>query len=455
METTLPFIRGVPPSNLAIRDDSRDWLNYGELSELARGQAAKLAGTRGLVFLYAGNDVETVAALLGALSAGHTLALFDPALPAHVRAQLEKTYEPSWVIGPRPGEVWRRGCDRAPLHPDLSILLSTSGSTGSAKLVRLTLGALLSNAAGIAHVLDIQPDDVAAGYLPLHYSYGLSVLTSHLAKGARIRLTNAGLTDRSFWPAMRDAGVTHLPGVPFHYQILLKLGLKRLNLPDLKTMTQAGGALDVALRAQVHDFMHAIGGRFFVLYGQTEAAPRMTTLQHRDFREAPKSVGTALPNCRIEILDPDSDGHGEVVFFGPNVMMGYAENLRDLAEGDVMRGRLPTGDIGFLDAAGRLTLTGRAKRMGKVFGLRINLDEVETLANGVAPSAVTQTGEAVIIHIVSTGDQAKDERLVDAMRSRLLDQFTVPQAAYHFRFVSDLPRTERGKVNYVALETRP
>jgi long-chain acyl-CoA synthetase len=453
--TILPFVGGVPPDRLAIRDDSRGWLNYGELFELAQGQAAKLAGTRRLVFLYARNDVETVAALLGALSAGHALALFDPELPANVRAHLEETYDPSWVIGPEPGEVSQRGCDGAPLHPDLSILLSTSGTTGSAKLVRLTLGAVVSNAAGIAHVLNIQPNDVAAGYLPLHYSYGLSVLTSHLAIGARIRLTNAGLTDRTFWAAMRDAGVTHLPGVPFHYQIMLKLGLKRLNLPHLKTLTQAGGAMDSVLRAQAHDFMQATGGRFFVLYGQTEAAPRMTTLQHQDFLEAPKSVGTALPDCRIEILDPDQDGRGEVVFFGPNVMMGYAVNGRDLAEGDAMRGRLPTGDIGFLDAAGRLTLTGRAKRMGKVFGLRINLDEVETLVNGVAPSAVTQTGDALTIHVVSTGDQAKDETLVDTMWSRLLDQFTAPQSAYQFRFVADLPRTERGKTNYAALETRP
>ena len=184
--------------------------------------------------------------------------------------------------------------------------------------MRLTLAAMKINAAAIGEVLKISSEDVAAGYLPLHYSYGMSVLTSHLARGARIRLTDMRLTDRAFWPAMREAAITHMPGVPFHYQIMLKLGLKRLNLPSLRVLTQAGGALDPELRQEVRDFIQATGGRFFVLYGQTEAAPRMTTLQHEDFPAAPRSVGTALPGCRIEIRDPDANGYGEVVFvMGP------------------------------------------------------------------------------------------------------------------------------------------
>ena len=450
----LPFIEGVTPERPALADDSDGgWLSYGDLAELAWDWASRMSGPRGLVFVYARNDRSTVASLIGALAAGHVVALFDPNLSEGVRTDLEEAYRPTWVIGPESGLLAHPG-GQPLLHPDLGLLLSTSGSTGSAKLVRLTLGAMRANAAAIGEVLDIGGEDVGAGHLPLHYSYGLSVLTSHLARGARIRLTDMRLTDRAFWPAVREAGITHMPGVPFHYQIMRKLGLKRLNLPSLRVMTQAGGALDSELRQQVHDFMQATGGRFFVLYGQTEAAPRMTTLQHEDFPFAPQSVGTPLPGCRIEIRDPDASGHGEVIFSGPNVMLGYAESRDDLERGDELGGQLPTGDIGLLDDAGRLTLTGRVKRIGKLYGLRINLDEVEMLTNGFATTAVTQKGDSLTVHIATTGDTAADEALQWVIMAGLQDRFTVPPTSYRFHFAPAIPRTERGKIDYSALEAQ-
>jgi acyl-CoA synthetase (AMP-forming)/AMP-acid ligase II len=448
----LPFINGISPDRMALLDDrSENWLSYGDLTALAQQYALKLLGQRSLVFLYARNDATTVAAFIGALAAGHAVALFEPELSSDVRAELETTYRPNWIIGPDPGTVSQRDED-AQLHPDLAVLLSTSGSTGSPKLVRLNIGALVTNAEGIADVLDIQSDDVAAGYLPLHYSYGLSVLTSHLQRGARVRLTNRGFTDKAFWAAMREAAVTHMPGVPFHYEIMIKLGLTRLGLPHLRTLTQAGGSLDPRLRHIAHEYMQSVGGRFFILYGQTEAAPRMTTLQHEDFLAAPTSVGKALPGCRIEILNPDQQGRGEVVFYGPNVMMGYAEGRADLVKGDLMSGRLLTGDLGFLDAEERLTLTGRAKRLGKLYGLRINLDEVEALVNSIRAAAVTQTGNVLTIHIVTTGDEINDALALERLQCLLSDRFTIPRTGYRFRSVTEIPRTERGKIDYSALE---
>lgn len=448
----LPLIDGVSPECPALQDDAlTGWLSYGDLAALARLWSERMTGPRGLVFLYARNTCDSVAALIGALAANHAVALFDPNLSDEARDGLEAIYRPAWVVGPATGQLKRPGGE-GPLHPDLALLLSTSGSTGSAKLVRLTMAAVKANAEGIAEVLKIDQRDIAAGHLPLHYSYGLSVLTSHFVQGARIRLTDMRLTDRAFWPAMREAGVTHMPGVPFHYQIMLKLGLQRLNLSTLRSMTQAGGALGLELRRQAHDFMQRSGGRFFVLYGQTEAAPRMTTLQHEDFAASPRSVGTPLPGCRIEICAPDDNGQGEVVFCGPNVMLGYAETRNDLGRGDEMVGRLSTGDVGFLDLAGRLTLTGRVKRIGKLFGLRINLDEVEALTNASGASAVTQTNDALTVHVVTTGDAASDEALSEVILARLRERFTVPATSYRVRFVRAIPTTERGKVDYPALE---
>ncbi|MDQ1228596.1 AMP-binding protein [Sphingomonas sp. SORGH_AS_0879] len=447
----LVSIAAIDPARPALLDDTAsEWLSYGALCARAANWAARLSGARALMFLYAANDIDTVAALLGGMEAGHAVVLFDPSLPRASRDALEATYAPEWVVEDGRAEDRRSGAAASDLHPALTVLLSTSGSTGSPKLVRLTRSAITANATGIAEVLDIQGDDVAAGYLPLHYSYGLSVLTSHLVRGARIRLTAAGLTDRAFWPAMRTAGVTHMPGVPFHHQVMAKLGFARLGLDRLRTLTQAGGAMDAELRRRCHDHMSAVGGCFYVLYGQTEAAPRMTTLQPADFLVAPTSAGTPLPECRLEIIDADAQGVGEVVFHGPNVMMGYAECRADLVRGDELGGMLRTGDVGYMDDAGRLHLTGRVKRFGKVFGLRVNLDDVEMVANTVCDSAVTQEGEALVVSYAHDGD---DETVRQAIVGRLTDRFTVTLAGYRFRRLAAVPRTARGKVDYKALET--
>ena len=457
MAASLPFLPDcagdMAERARSLHDDSRgDWWSYGQLRTEAGHWSTRLAGPRGLVFHYIRNDADNVAALIGAIGAGHAVALFDPALSGTARAELEECYRPDWIVEPglRIESIVQRA-PVAPLHPDLALLLSTSGSTGSPKLVRLTRAAIEANADGIAQVLAIGADDVAAGYLPLHYSYGLSVLTSHLHQGAAIRLTENGLTHRAFWPALREAGVTHMPGVPFHFQIMARLGFARLGLTSLRTLTQAGGSLDTASRRQAHAYMDERGGRFFVLYGQTEAGPRMTTLQHDCFHAAEASVGTPLPGCRIEIRDADADGRGEVIFHGPNAMMGYAERRDDLALGDMQGGCLATGDIGYLDGGGRLFLTGRAKRFGKIYGLRVNLDEVEREASSLVKAAVTQAGDSLLVHLVAgEGDMADEQqaRLLEYLAGR----FTLPRAAYAFRRISDIPRTERGKVDYAALE---
>ena len=455
MTVRIPFLPSNMDGRPALRDDqAEDWISYGLLRANSHEWAKRLAGERALIFLYVRNDCANVAALLGALGAGHALALFNADLPGPARNFLETRYQPDWII-----EIGSEQPVRGPLnpvavamHPDLAILLSTSGSTGSPKLVRLSEAAVTANAKGIAEVLHIGCDDVASGHLPLHYSYGLSVLTSHLSNGAAVRLTEHGLMHREFWPALREAAVTHLPGVPFHYQMMAKLGFARLGLTSLRTMTQAGGSMDLSTRQLAHAFMAERAGRFYVLYGQTEAAPRMTTLQHEDFAEAPSSVGSALPGCRLEIAEPDADGIGEVIFYGPNVMLGYAESRDDLMLGDVQAGRLATGDLGRLDQAGRLYLTGRAKRFGKVYGLRVNLDELEREANSIAPAAVMQIGQGVRICIAADGGAEHGAALAQQVLDHMLARFTLPRTSYELQITDAIPHTDRGKVDYAALE---
>ena len=448
----IPFLPAPQPTGIALCDDSGAALTYVGLEKLANDLAERLPREKCLVFLYAKNDIGSVSVFLAALAAGHAVALLDPDLPAISRRDLEDRYRPSIIMEGDRVET-RRGLGPR-LHPDVAVLLATSGSTGGAKFVRLTLANLEANAASIASSLRIAPEDVAAGYLPIHYSYGLSVLLSHLHQGAKTILTISGLMDREFWPRMRSHQVSHFPGVPFHYEMLLRLGLSRLGLPSLRTLTQAGGYLALEAREKAYRFMADRGGRFYVMYGQTEAAPRITTLDHDDFPRFSGTVGRAIPGGRIVIRDEFGNdlGAGEeglVWYEGPNVMMGYAESIDDLARADNLGGLLSTGDVGWLGEAGHLTITGRVKRMGKVYGLRVNLDEIERFVKTIhEASAVVQHGEKLRVYLTGDGSIGASE----ALKIRFAERFTLPFSAYEFRVVDSIPATGRGKTDYRLLE---
>jgi len=449
----IPFLPAPLPTTVALSDDSTAAVTYGGLAALASELAARLPSEKSLVFLYARNDIGSVSGLLASLAAGHAIALLDPDLPEASRRQLEELYQPAVVMDRDRVDI--RKASPAVLHRDLAVLLATSGSTGGAKFVRLTLTNLQANAASIASSLRIVPGDVAAGHLPIHYSYGLSVLLSHLVCGAKIVLTASGLMDRDFWLRMREHQVSHFPGVPFHYEMLLRLGLARVGLSSLRTLTQAGGHLALAAREKAHRFMDERGGRFYVMYGQTEASPRIATLDHDDFPRFSSTVGRAVPGGRLVVRDEaglelGAGQDGYVWYEGPNVMMGYAESSAEGARGDELGGVLPTGDIGRLGGEGHLTITGRAKRMGKVYGLRVNLDEIERFVKTVhEASAVVQRGEKVRVFLAGEGATGAS----DSLRSRFVERFTLPLTAYEFSVVDSIPATGRGKTDYRLLES--
>jgi acyl-coenzyme A synthetase/AMP-(fatty) acid ligase len=218
----------------------------------------------------------------------------------------------------------------------LALILTTSGSTGNPKLVRLTAAAVRANAASIATALDIDGDDVAPTTLPLFYSYGLSVLTSHLLSGATVVLDRRNLTTPDFWGAIDRYGATSLAAVPYQYALLQRLRFAPDRYRRLRTLTQAGGPLRPELVADFHRRMSAVGGRLFVMYGQTEATARMTVLPPKLLPEKIGSVGFPVPGGCVTI----GADTGEVMYQGPNVMMGYAETAADLARGDDLCGRL-------------------------------------------------------------------------------------------------------------------
>lgn len=404
-------------------------LTYEELDRRVAVAAERLGTTRRLVLLAAENDVESIVAYLAALRGRHPVLL---AAAAQVPA-LTSVYDPDVVISGSWTE--RREGTAHSLHPELALLLSTSGTTGSPKLVRLSADNLAANAASIGSYLDILPTDRAITSLPLHYCYGLSVVNSNLARGAGLVLTGRSVIEPEFWDLVRSHGVTSLHGVPHTFGLLDSIGFESLDLPSLRYVTQAGGRLAPADVVRYATLGAERGWRFFVMYGQTEATARMAYLPPDLAATHPSAIGVAIPGGRLSLDD------GELVYRGPNVMLGYAHTPADLALGRTTF-ELRTGDLGAL-ADGVFSVTGRKSRFVKPFGLRVDLDRVErSLADDGLRVACTGDDTGLVVAVLGDVDRA-----VALIRART----GLPPTAINAYAVTSIPVLSNGKVDYRAV----
>jgi acyl-CoA synthetase (AMP-forming)/AMP-acid ligase II len=447
--------RADDPHPALVEPASGSRLSYAGLWRRVVDEAAGMrrltGGGPALLMLDFSSDIDCIVAYLAALRANIAVMPLPPDLSDTMIAILVERYRPDLIRRRRLGEAGEYRAEGAlwclrtraepAIHSDLALLLSTSGSSGSPKCVRLTLAAVEANASQIVTALAIGRDERAPTSLPLSYSYGLSVLNSHLAAGAAVILTSESLAMRPFWRIMAEHGGTSLAGVPASYEMLRRLDLDQLAPQSLRTLTQAGGALAPSLIERFHGFVTRRGGRFFVMYGQTEATARISVLAAADLPGRIGAVGRALPGGDLSI-DAVS---GHIRYRGPNVMMGYAECRDDLALGDVLGGELDTGDLGRLDSDGILWITGRDKRIAKIAGLRIGLDEVEVLATAFGHAGVIDGGTWLGVALAETDLPQRAERHDFARRLGL------HSSQLRWLAVDAMPLTATGKIDYPAL----
>jgi acyl-CoA synthetase (AMP-forming)/AMP-acid ligase II len=441
------------PEDVAVRPvlvTEAGVLTHAELGRRVLAAAERLGTERRLVLLAGRNHPEAVVAYLAALHGRHALILADADNPEALHS-LTETFDPDVIIRPIGAEpdrwevVERRPGTRHELHPDLALLLSTSGSTGSPKLVRLSLANLEANAEAIGAYLGIQETDRAITSLPLTYCYGLSVLNSHLARGASVVLTDRSVIDPEFWQLLTTTGATSLAGVPYTFDLLDRVGFGDMTLPSLRAVTQAGGRMDPQTVRRYAERGRRNGWELYVMYGQTEATARMAYLPPALATTRPGSIGMAIPggSLRIEAVPGAPSGAGELVYRGPNVMLGYAEGIEDLALGRTTE-ELRTGDLARQASDGLYEIVGRRADFLKIAGLRVDLRGVERLAER---------------HGVRAGAVGTDEQLVvfaepdapAALESTLRDAIGLPTAAVRVVTVRELPRLASGKLDRGAL----
>ena len=444
---------------VAIDARSGTQWSYAHLrADSARIQAAlPNLGRKSLGLMLAQNRYECLAAYIAALNAGSALILLDATLNPELLNEFIESYKPDWIFtlqpdpelaGYQPSESPESGVyvaqqtQHLELHPDLALLLNTSGSTGSPKLVRLTLANLQANASSITQYLELTSADRPITSLPMPYSYGLSVINSHLNAGATIVFSEDSVLRREFWDAIDRFGCTSFAGVPYTYHLLLQAGLLTKRGASLKTLTQAGGRLDEASIRKMVTLSETRGWRFFVMYGQTEATARISYVPSDQLSQKVGSVGIAIPNGALTT----DEQKGELIYSGPNVMMGYAECREDLAKGDELHGVLRTGDIARIDADGYAYITGRLKRFLKLFGKRFNLDDVENILARHIASPAACFGNDDLLQVAIEGIDPPDD-----VREMVCKLFDLPRNAVSVTAVTELPRTVNGKLNYNAL----
>lgn len=407
-----------------------------------------------LFILYSENSVPCLSAYFGILGAGHALMLMSADAAPSTMAELEARFMPHWVV--RPGieglSIEPSAKERpAALHPDLSLLLPTSGSTGAPKFARFTEAALFANASSISKYLMLGPSEHAMAHLPLHYSFGMSIVNSHAVVGARLSLTKRSIMEPSFWSRLAEQEATSFSGVPFHFEAFLRFRMESRVPQSVRSLTQAGGRLRPEHVRAMTKIANERGWSFYVMYGQTEAGPRLTYLPPAKAHSHAGSIGIPVPHVELSLVDEKgvviehAGVEGEVVASGPSIMMGYAAVAEDLERGDELCGRLLTGDIAKRDDDGFYWITGRKSRFIKLQGNRVSLDAIETKLGSLGADVVC-VGEDDALYVVV--QQAEHCESVAALVSQ---EFSFPIRHVNVLSVPELPRSSSNKLNFAAL----
>lgn len=469
------FPAGLEPDRLLAVDAAGARI-YGRDLDAASAALSRAMGERALVFLLCRNDPGTLLGYLGCLRCEAVPLLLDSRISPAFLLELAEIYRPGFYYVPGdlpaetravlPGAAPRlelcgsllipSGCaESCPLHPELALLLTTSGSTGSPKLVRLSGRNLAANAASIVQYLGLDAAEKPITTLPMNYSYGMSIVNSHILAGAPILLTTGGILEREFWDMARREGATSLAGVPYTYQMLRRLGFTAMELPRLRYLTQAGGKLSPEFQREFAVWAAETGRRFYVMYGQTEAAPRMGYLPPERAVEKCGSMGVPIPGGQFRLEDAAGgeitapDTVGELIYHGENVAMGYAQAAADLARGDEWNGRLATGDMAKRDGEGFYYIVGRKKRFVKLYGSRVNLDEVEGLLAVRFPGAGFACAGRDDLLFVYT--DSRDPALPEAALRYISGETRFSSRMFRVRAVDAIPKNQSGKTLYAAL----
>jgi acyl-coenzyme A synthetase/AMP-(fatty) acid ligase len=458
-------LQNINPHSIAAIDSNSDKLTYADISILSQ-QISAIIPQRTLCFLLVENNVGGIAWTIGMLESRKLVPLIlNVKIEESLYQQLLDTYKPSYICAPThitlEGEIvdsqfgyqlYKVSDNLCILHPDLSHLLPTSGSTGSPKLVRHKYENIEAAGLNISTFFELKETDRPLMVLPLYYTMGLSMIFSHLRVGATILITGLSMTDINFWKFIKEQQATSFTGVPYSFQILNLMRFFRMDLPHLELLTQGGGKMPTDLNTKFAEYCRDTNKRWIATYGQSECTARMAYLPAKWALDKVGSIGIAVPNGELSLIDTDGQlittphTEGEMCYRGKNVTMGYAREQADLALGDERNGYIRTGDLAYFDDDGCYYIVGRMGRFLKLFGMRVGLDECEQIVQtecGIECACVG-TDEKMIVYITNADKQSE-------VKDTLVQKTHIVATSFAIRVIPEIPKNEAGKKLYSKL----
>lgn len=459
--------------SVAAIEESGKIITYNELFEFS-DEMKSVIGRRTLVFALCSNCIGSLAGYVAFMNCDIVPLLLSEKLDGQLLEELLDSYHPEYLwVSEQKSEKFpayvrvyekygyvllKTNMDAYPMYEELALLLTTSGSTGSPKLVRQSYQNIISNTKSIVQYLELDETERPITTLPMNYTYGLSIINTHLYVGATLLLTEKTLMQKEFWSFFEEQNATSFGGVPYIYEMLDKLRFFRMKLPSLRYTTQAGGKLSPELHKKFAEHAKENNQKFIVMYGQTEATARMAYLPAENSLKKYGSMGIAIPGGRFELVDVNGDviqspeTVGELVYYGENVTLGYAQTGKDLRLGDERNGKLITGDMAKMDVDGYYYIVGRKKRFLKIFGNRVNLDETERLIKGAFDGIECACGgqdDKMKIYIVKDSCSQHD---MEEIKKFIALKTGLNSSAFRIVMITNVPKNDAGKVLYSELE---
>ena len=451
-------------NNNALILENDELISYNELIKKIE-DFSKNIKKRSLIFLLCKNNFESIVGYLGSIKSNCVISLIDEKINDDSFIKLVNNYHPDFIFFNKKRlnnldnystsytfksfellEAKKK--TEKKLNDNLALLISTSGSTGTSKLVRQSADNLNDNINSITQYLNISQKDISITTLPMSYVYGLSIINTHLNQGASIVLNNKSVIEKEFWNKLQKNKVTNFGGVPYTYSILEKIKLKNFNLSSLKYTTQAGGKINKDTARNILKEYDRLGIKLYLMYGAAEATARMSYLPWENI-EKTESIGKAIPGGEFYLEDSDGklireiNAQGELIYKGNNVCMGYAENIQDLKRGDENKGILKTGDVAYKDKDNFYYLVGRKDRYIKIYGMRINLQELEDIILNFGIKNICMQEKENLINIF-----IKDNFELEKLKKHITSVTKIHPSVFIFKIVKDFPLNKNYKISY-------
>ena len=452
---------------IALIDNEGNSVKYGEIPELMKNVGENVV-SRSIIFNLCKNTVGSVIGYLGFVEKKAVPVMLNSKIDKELLDNLLETYKPAYLWIPKentenyPYEkvyelfdyvLLKTDNEIYPINDKLQLLMTTSGSTGSPKLVRYKKGNLEANAKNVALAFGWTSEERPVCDLGMQYTMGLNVINTHLYVGATLLLTTYNLFSGEFWDYIRAEKATNFTGVPFSYDIFYRLHFERMDLPYLTTLSQGGGKLTDARFKQLADYAERTGKRFIASFGTTETSARMACLPADLAASKIGSIGRAIPEGELFLVDTEGNliedvvAEGEMCYKGPNVTMGYAVCKEDLEKDDEFNGVYHTGDLAKRDEDGCYYVTGRLSRFLKLLSYRGSLDQTERMIQqefGIE-CACAGTDQRMNIYVT---DESKSKEIVDF----LCDKLGMFKTLFRVFVIDEILRNDSGKIQYKKLD---